>query len=1032
MIVSTDKRPHEFLWDMSSNWYSKSSTVTMTIASPCVVTWSSHTMGNLSNVPIVFSTTGALPTGITAGTTYYAEYRDGSSFYISTTPGGTRVNTSGTQSGTHTATVPATSLYRRTITILDEPFRNMTLSGYAEDTQTVVSTADNCGTFVPAKQWKWAYYGTSPRCSMQPHQDLYGTGCLEAWNIDGSNVLMAEFLEAQTLNVGESLRLDLMINMQGTVNTRGNYLHIGFMGASKSICYLPITLSNSGVSVSALADNGSGLVRVTTGSNHLCETDDVVVVYSTSNNAANGLWKITKISATQYDLQGSTWSGSTSGGSMGLISVSDVSCKLKTHTDLTMSNSLGTDLTKSGNPVYVLCGRAISNDVKSFIFEIEKTASSPDLYTLRIGGQTGNYGTPFRSGSYFTFATAKGAATSFSSTDVLTEVAGIPSDAITGIALRLAVGGTHLGIYGAIVRKYVPGYDSSRYEPNWAGTSVILRPNSASTRSFDLTSDVTVGRLAIVGPYVPDMTGSSYTMTMKTSSGGLPRVIVQGGITNGGDCDLGFKVNIPESYLQSSAYERTVYFSQVISGAGGVIARSNTVTGRVHTAANTYTGQNRVISGRLGCEHQTAGQPDGIGTGASDIVLGTPGTGGLESPMLTFGAPGESSNYAETRNILANSTGYSPVSGTYRNYIIGGRPYGTTYTGTVTLSGTITLGAAGDASNPFLRQCRSVATTNQTKSGEKTISGVALVSGDIVLLASQTTGAERGPWVVSTGAWTRPAWFSSGSATQAFYGLRFYITEGTLAGWIYTITTTTNITIDTNGMTIAGATRRSDIIAATNATLVISGKITGSVGAGSNVNLGWNASGFGFGTIRPTNTSNDYTYANLLVGGTLEIAADVPAVNNNSILGYSSNVAIGDGSNTGTDVKMLIVGAYTFSRNFTTQTNPASAKVYIGGSTAHTSVMAGNIILNGMPIYLTAASGGTFRITGSLNRNASTNYDVYKVGVGTAEINNASNSNQGAMYVNEGTLLVSGTYTTSTTTILDGATLTVTGTYYAG
>jgi hypothetical protein len=233
-------------------------------------------------------------------------------------------------------------------------------------------------------------------------------------------------------------------------------------------------------------------------------------------------------------------------------------------------------------------------------------------------------------------------------------------------------------------------------------------------------------------------------------------------------------------------------------------------------------------------------------------------------------------------------------------------------------------------------------------------------------------------------------------------------------------------------MTIAGATRRSDIIAATNATLVISGKITGSVGAGSNVNLGWNASGFGFGTIRPTNTSNDYTYANLLVGGTLEIAADVPAVNNNSILGYSSNVAIGDGSNTGTDVKMLIVGAYTFSRNFTTQTNPASAKVYIGGSTAHTSVMAGNIILNGMPIYLTAASGGTFRITGSLNRNASTNYDVYKVGVGTAEINNASNSNQGAMYVNEGTLLVSGTYTTSTTTILDGATLTVTGTYYAG
>ena len=45
-------------------------TATMTIASPCVVSLTKH--GLRDGTGVVFSTTGALPTGITAGTTYYA------------------------------------------------------------------------------------------------------------------------------------------------------------------------------------------------------------------------------------------------------------------------------------------------------------------------------------------------------------------------------------------------------------------------------------------------------------------------------------------------------------------------------------------------------------------------------------------------------------------------------------------------------------------------------------------------------------------------------------------------------------------------------------------------------------------------------------------------------------------------------------------------------------------------------------------------------------------------------------------------
>lgn len=81
----------------------KSAVATISIATPAVVTWNNH--GRSANDPVKFTTTGALPTGLIAGTTYYVV---GSSittntFQVSATPGGAAIATSGTQSGTHTA-----------------------------------------------------------------------------------------------------------------------------------------------------------------------------------------------------------------------------------------------------------------------------------------------------------------------------------------------------------------------------------------------------------------------------------------------------------------------------------------------------------------------------------------------------------------------------------------------------------------------------------------------------------------------------------------------------------------------------------------------------------------------------------------------------------------------------------------------------------------------------------------------------------------------------------------------------------------
>lgn len=87
----------------TSTWIDLTSgNVTLTIASPCVVSQTAH--GLKTDSKITFSTTGALPTGITTGVTYYiiATGLTADAFQFSATLGGSAVNTSGSQSGTHT------------------------------------------------------------------------------------------------------------------------------------------------------------------------------------------------------------------------------------------------------------------------------------------------------------------------------------------------------------------------------------------------------------------------------------------------------------------------------------------------------------------------------------------------------------------------------------------------------------------------------------------------------------------------------------------------------------------------------------------------------------------------------------------------------------------------------------------------------------------------------------------------------------------------------------------------------------------
>lgn len=94
-----------YYWDATAGLGSRAvnintlgGTVTLTIASPCVITLSTRLA---EGTAIKLATTGALPTGLTAGTTYYLINVDGVTANLATTITGAAINTSGSQSGTH-------------------------------------------------------------------------------------------------------------------------------------------------------------------------------------------------------------------------------------------------------------------------------------------------------------------------------------------------------------------------------------------------------------------------------------------------------------------------------------------------------------------------------------------------------------------------------------------------------------------------------------------------------------------------------------------------------------------------------------------------------------------------------------------------------------------------------------------------------------------------------------------------------------------------------------------------------------------
>ena len=112
-------------------------TFTVSIGTPAIITRAAH--GLQPGYQITLATTGALPTGLTAGETYFVQ-ADGftvNTFRLSSTKRGTAINTSGSQSGTHTYIV-----FGLAQTTLRENYNYVDLSLYPQ--QPFVTSSSVC------------------------------------------------------------------------------------------------------------------------------------------------------------------------------------------------------------------------------------------------------------------------------------------------------------------------------------------------------------------------------------------------------------------------------------------------------------------------------------------------------------------------------------------------------------------------------------------------------------------------------------------------------------------------------------------------------------------------------------------------------------------------------------------------------------------------------------------------------------------------------------------------------------------------
>ncbi len=161
-----------FIWDAGRAFLlNNSNVVTISIGSNAIVTTSVNDFGGTQRFPVQFETTGALPTGLTPGTTYYLGGPNGyptNQFYIyAALTGGTPITTSGSQSGTHTismasipqsaiATVAADAITAQNFILVSDVYRFVFAFGVVDYGQAATAPAPYEAGYIDPMLIRWS------------------------------------------------------------------------------------------------------------------------------------------------------------------------------------------------------------------------------------------------------------------------------------------------------------------------------------------------------------------------------------------------------------------------------------------------------------------------------------------------------------------------------------------------------------------------------------------------------------------------------------------------------------------------------------------------------------------------------------------------------------------------------------------------------------------------------------------------------------------------------------------------------------
>jgi hypothetical protein len=183
-------------------------------------------------------------------------------------------------------------------------------------------------------------------------------------------------------------------------------------------------------------------------------------------------------------------------------------------------------------------------------------------------------------------------------------------------------------------------------------------------------------------------------------------------------------------------------------------------------------------------------------------------------------------------------------------------------------------------------------------SGPQTVGGVSLVAGDRVLLTAQTTASQNGPWVVQSGAWTRPDDTPAGTGLAGALVFSQNGVSGAYAAnsaWLCTNSPGSDI-IGTNSLTFARVTglalaTASSPLSITNDTLSLNGVVpVANGGTGSSTALSSNRI--------IVSSGGTYAEAAALTNGQLLIGSTGAAPVAASLTGTTNQITVTGGAGT--------------------------------------------------------------------------------------------------------------------------------------